>query len=452
MKDRISQLIEAKRDYYTRLNDKIWETPELGYRESASAKALEDALRENGFTVESPVAGIPTAFKAVYGTGKPVVGFLAEYDALSGLSQAKGCPTPSPIEAGAPGHGCGHNALGTVCVAAAVAMKEYMAETGTPGTVIVFGCPAEEQGCGKAFMARAGVFDVLDVALAPHPMDNNSFFTASLANIQASFSFKGVAAHAAAAPHRGRSALDAADLMIVGVQFLREHIVQEARIHHAYLDVGGTAPNVVQASSKLLFYIRAPKADQVRDIFARMQKVAQGAALMTETSVDVAIESAMVDFVPNDVVTNIVADAWAQYGSCPYSKEAYDIAARMAPSVDNNTDHVIDDSVPVYDPKAPGSPGSTDVGDVSYTVPTAMVTYSGVCVGTPNHSWQFVAQSATPIMHDGNIHCAKVLALAGMNLLGNPDAIAAAKEELKAKTGCRYDCLIPDEVQPDLGE
>ena len=450
MKNRINEILESKRKYFTDIADYIWANPELACREFKSAKALKDAMVECGFEVTENLAGIETAFKGQFGSGHPVIGFLGEFDALAGLSQESLNPEKCPIVPGAPGHGCGHNAIGTGCLAAAVAMKELMEEYKLPGTVIVYGCPAEEQGCGKSFMTREGVFSELDVALAPHPSDSNNIMGVSmLANIQAEFTFYGQAAHAAANPDKGRSALDAADLMIVGVQFLREHIVQEARIHHAYIDAGGTSPNVVQAQAKLLFYIRAPKGYQVKEIFARVQDVAKGAAIMTGTTWKCEIKSGMTDLLNNDVLGNVSAEAWAEIGETQFSEKAYEVAKLLAPAVGNpEAKDVLDKSVPKYVRIPVAMPGSTDVGDVSYVVPTVMYMYAAETKGTPGHSWQLVAQSGTELMHDGMMHNAKVMALVGMKLMQNPELVKQAKEEFDSY-GVEYDCLIPADVQPE---
>lgn len=451
MRDRIHEIIESKRKYFTDLADYIWENPELGYKEYKSAKALMDALEENGFELTKDLAGIPTAFKGTFGSGKPVIGFLGEFDALADLSQKSCVAEKQPVTPGAPGHGCGHNAIGTGCLAAAAAMKELMKESGLSGTIVVYGCPAEEQGCGKSFMAREGVFNELDIAIAPHPSDKNAILGVSmLANIQAEFSFHGQAAHAAANPDQGRSALDAADLMIMGVQFLREHIIQEARIHHAYLDAGGTSPNVVQANAKLLFYIRAPKAEQVREIYARVQEVARGAAIMTGTTMDFCVKSAMVDLNNNDVLGRLAEEAWKEVGETKFSEKAYEVAKMIAPAVGNpDAVDVLDQSVPCYNRIPTAMPGSSDVGDVSYVVPTAMLMYAAESKGTPGHSWQLVAQSGTELMHDGMLHNAEVMALMGMKLLENPELVKKAWDEFNA-SGVKYECLIPDEVKPEI--
>ena len=452
MKDRICQIVEQNRDLYCKVSREIWGTPELTYKEFRSSAILVDLLRDNGFRVETGICGMPTAFKASFGSGNPVIGFLAEFDALAGLSQESGKAEVCPIVPGGPGHGCGHNTIGTSCAGAAITLKQMLEETNRSGTVIVFGCPAEEQGSGKAFMARAHIFDGTDVAISPHPMAFNSIMGfSSLANVQVEFHFTGKAAHASSQPHMGRSALDAADLMIVGVQFLREHITSEARLHHAYLDVGGTSPNVVQASAKLLFYIRAPKAEQVREIYDRVKDVARGAAIMTGTSVEVELKSGMCDFIPNDTLGRVAAECWQEIGSCAYSPAAMEIAARIAPTLGlNPQDALIDTSVPNYMPVPKPMSSSTDIGDVSYTVPTIAVLFAGVVKNTPGHSWQYVAQSSTPLMHDGMIHATKVMAYTAMKVCENPLIAEQAKAELMEKTSCKYISLIPDEIQPDL--
>ena len=450
MKNRICELVESKRTLYADLCDQIWADPERNFQEIRAAKRLTDTLADNGFTVELGVANMPSAFRATFGSGKPVIGLLAEYDALAGLSQEACCPEKKPIVPGGDGHGCGHNAMGPCCVAAAIAMKEIMEQDNLPGTVIVYGCPAEETGGGKCFMARDGIFDGVDFAISPHPFPDNGFIGRCLANMQVEYTFSGQASHASAEPHHGRSALDAAELMVMGVQFLREHIIQEARVHHAYLDAGGTSPNVVQASAKLLFYIRAPRGEQVKEIFERINKVAHGAAMMTETNVEIRHKSGLADMIPNNILSKALTDAWAEIGPCEYSEAAKALAVKMGPAVGNNSDDLLDSSVPDFDPSAPIIMGSTDVGDVSYVVPSACLNFAGVVKGTPGHSWQWVAQSGSPIMHDGLIHAAKVITMAGINLLNHPEMAAQAREELLSRTGGKVVSMLPPNATPDF--
>lgn len=450
MKKRICRSIEEKRDLFAGLNDQIWANPERNFKEVQAAKLLTDTLAEHGFSIELGLGDMPSAFRATYGSGKPVVGFLAEYDALAGLSQESCCAEKRAIIPGGDGHGCGHNSMGPCCAAAAIAMKEVMEQDGIPGTVIVFGCPAEETGGGKCFMARDGYFDGVDFAISPHPFPSNFFMGPTLATVQVEYAFTGRASHASAMPDQGRSALDAAELMVMGVQFLREHIIQEARIHHAYLDVGGTSPNVVQANAKLFFYIRAPRGEQVLDIFQRVNKVAQGAAMMTETEVEIRHKAGLADFIPNHTVGRVISDSWAEIGPCEFSAQAKELAERMAPTVGYTGDEPLDTSVPVYDPNAPLMAGSTDVGDVSYRVPSACVNFAGVVKDTPGHSWQWVSQAGSPIMHDGLLHAAKVIALAGMKLLTDHAIGEQAKDELLNKTGGKTVSMLPPNATPDF--
>lgn len=451
MKQRIIDIIDGKSEYFNAIADYIWDNPELGFAEHKSAKALTDALEENGFKTEKGLAGMPTAFKGVFGSGHPVIGFLGEYDALSSMSQKDGVTKEEPLTAGAPGHGCGHNAIGVSCVAAAVAMKTVMEENKLPGTIIVYGCPAEEGGAGKAFMAREGVFSEMDAAMAPHPAENNYIMGISaLANVHVKYSFKGKAAHAGAIPHLGRSALDACSLMIVGVQFLREHIIPEARIHHAYLNAGGTAPNVVQADASLLFYIRAPKSSEVKEIFERVNDIAKGAALMTGTSLETELQSGVNNLLVNKVIGSTLQEAWAEIGPQNFSEEALSVAKKFAPVIPNcDLDKPLDESIPVFEKKDTSMSGSTDVGDASYIAPTVMFMHAALCKCTPGHTWQLVAQSRSPIMHEGMIHAAKVMALTGIKLIKDPELVKAAWKEHK-ESGAKYESLIPDDIKPNI--
>lgn len=446
---RISELVEAKKQEFIRISDDIWARPEMAYQEFYAVEELIKCLEENGFQIEKNLAGIETAFKATYGTGKPVIGLLAEYDALAGLSQVGCCAEKKPIEEGGNGHGCGHNLLGCGTLAAAVALKDYMEENKVSGTVVFFGCPAEEGGCGKSFMTRDGVFDGLDVALSYHPGPENGIQGGSaLANIQAEFSFEGTSAHAAAMPHMGRSALDAAELMNVGVQFLREHVIQEARIHYAFLDVGGTSPNVVQNSARLLYYIRAPKASQCKEMYEWIQDIAKGAALMTHTKAESRVRYAMMDLVANDVLGKTMEECWKKIGPCQYSPEAEEIARAMAKTVNlKEGEDPISRGLPTYTRIDVAMPGSTDVGDVSYVVPTVMFSTTTAVKGTPGHSWQMVSQGNSALAHDGMLYAGKVMARTALEIFQNPELVEKAKAELKEHVGDQKPCLIPPEAK-----
>ena len=469
-KDKISQLIDAKKDIFTTVSDQVWENPELGFLEFKSAGFLMDVLKDQGFEIETGLGEIETAFKGTWGKGKPVIGFLGEFDALPSLSQKAGCNVKTPLEKGGAGHGCGHNALGAGSLASAVALKDYLQENNMEGTVVYFGCPGEEAGCGKAFMAREGAFDCIDVALTWHPGSANGVMgVSSLANICVLFHFKGVTSHAAASPHLGRSALDAAELMSVGVNYLREHIIDAARIHYAYHDVGGGAPNVVQDSATVFYYIRAPKTEQVNEIFPRVAKVAKGAAMMTETELTIEIKNGLCDYIPNDVLSTVMGECNLEMGGISFSEEAKAIAAQMRTTFTEadikgaqatlimacNAQEAKEIAGEVLVEKAFGYtksdfvlPGSTDVGDVSYVVPTAQMNTSCVALGTPSHSWQYTAQTGGAISHEGLLYAGKVMAYTALKLIENPELIEKAKAEHKATTGGVYNCPIPKEVKP----
>lgn len=473
-KTKIINLVEQKKQLFINVSDEIWANPELGFKEHMSASILISALEKEGFQTEQGLAGIPTAFKAVWGNGYPTIGFLGEYDALASMSQKAGISEKCPVENDAPGHGCGHNALGAGSLAAAVALKDFLAEQNLPGTVIYFGCPAEEAGCGKTFMAREGVFDCLDAALTWHPNTCNAIWsTSSLSEVDVLFKFKGQTAHAAACPHLGRSALDAAELMNVGVNYLREHIIDQARIHYAYLNVGGTAPNVVQDSATLYYYIRASKKKQVDEIFPRVIKIAEGAAMMTETTVSVEIESGISNFIPNRTISKIMGECNVEIGGISFSEEAQKFAEEIYETISNADKTSIHENLSMlvgnenaekysevkllgnafnYNESSYCMPGSTDVGDVSYIVPTAQMVATTAVQGTPAHSWQLTSQSGSVIAHEGLIYAGKVMAYTAAKLILNPELLEKAKEEHKKSVDGAYECPIPANVKPVLNK
>ena len=306
-RDEIVNSIENKREAYIQAACEIWDNPELCFHEDRAAAILVKLLEGAGFAVKKGVAGMCTAFVAEYGSGSPVIGIMGEYDALPGLSQESGCTERKPIVEGGPGHGCGHNLLGTAGVAAVVAMKEYMEAHGVKGTIRYYGCPAEEGGGGKAYMAREGVFDDLDAAFSWHPSRWLAPWMLKLnASLGCTFTFTGKASHAASAPQMGRSALDACELMNVGANYLREHISSEAKLHYAYLDAGGTAPNIVQAHAKLKYQFRAPTVEEAIDIRSRVEDIARGAALMTGTQVEIQYNEGYSNYVPNTALTKVM--------------------------------------------------------------------------------------------------------------------------------------------------
>lgn len=469
----IDHFIEEKRNSLIDLSDRIWEFAETRFEEYQSAEALANFLEAEGFTVERGVGGIETAFIASYGSGKPVVALLGEFDALSGLSQKEGIANYEPLQEGGNGHGCGHNLLGTAPLAAALAVKNMMAENNLEGTIRYYGCPGEEGGSGKTFMVREGLFDDVDSALTWHPSSYSGVFSySSLANYQVYFQFKGTASHAANSPHLGRSALDAVELMNVGVNYLREHIIDEARIHYAITNTGGFSPNVVQSDAEVLYLIRAPQLHEVKEIYERVVNIAKGAALMTETSVFIKFDKACSNYIPNHTLGQVMQEKLDSYGLPSYTDEEMDYAKAMSEKITANDklsvcneiskisgekpsrilaklgDKPFFDEVASYKPLGHTLMGSTDVGDVSWVVPTAQ--FWGTCfvAGTPLHSWQLVSQGKTALAHKGMLQAAKVLADSALVLFANPELVEKAKQELKEERGGNYESPIPKEVKP----
>ena len=468
------QYLDSQQDFLFHTSDSIWDNPETDYHEEKSSAILKNALTEAGFTVQSGLAGIPTAFSGSYGSGKPVIGFLGEFDALSGLSQEAGITEKKPIAEGGNGHGCGHNLLGTGSLAAAIAVKKYLEASGKPGTVIFFGCPAEEGGSGKAFMAKAGVSDGGDIALSWHPNNLNSVWSFStLANVRVHYSFKGVSAHAGTSPHLGRSALDALELMNMGVQFLREHIIPEARIHYAITNTGGTAPNVVQAEAESVYLIRAPKNSQVQEIYERVNQIAKGAAMMCGVEVTIELEKACSNVLVNRCLEKVLYENMKAVELPEYSEEEYSFAKALQDTMPQRTlladrferlmgekgrqigaeydKKSINRFIIPYHPSEKPVSGSSDVGDVSWVCPTSQIVAVTCAGGTPEHTWQMVAQGKSSIAHKGLLYAGKVLAGAAIDLLEQPELIQEATEEFKRKTGPEgYQPLLPPEAQPKI--
>lgn len=476
-KQRALDTVDAVSEVLCGLSDAIWNTPETAFTETHSAQLQCETLEELGFEVRRDLADIPTAFSGRWGSGRPVIGFLGEFDALPNLSQRAGCSIKEPVEEGGNGHGCGHNLLGTGSIGAAYALKEYLRENEKQGTVVYFGCPGEEGGSGKAFMARDGVFDELDCAISWHPMDYTAVWNiSSLANYQINYHFTGISSHAAAAPHLGRSALDAVELMNVGVQFLREHIIPEARVHYAITNSGGSAPNVVQADADVLYLIRAPKTPQVQEIYERLNDIARGAALMTGTKVDVQFIKACSNIVVNDTMNAVMYDNLREV---PYPAPAEEEKV-LGTAILNTLLDVVPDPVnaamallppkeravcrskvtgPYCDlvlpllPSEKVMPGSSDVGDVSWVCPTVQMLAAAEVAGTPPHSWQTVAQGKSSYAHKMMLYAAKCMAGTGIDLLERPEAIEAAKAELAERIEHKgYQSPIPLDVRPGGGK
>lgn len=459
----VRQAIAEKVDIVLDANRKIWEYAELSHSEFQSAALLVGILKGEGFEVTEGLVGVPTAFIAKFGSGHPVMGFLGEFDALPILSQQAGCPTQKPIQTGAPGHGCGHSALGTGSLAAALAVKKYLQETGESGTVIYFGCAAEENIGVKPLFADAGLFDDVDGVFAWHPAPYNGVSgkpCISVSNIV--YEFSGTTAHAGGAPHLGRSALDACELMNVGVNYLREHVVSDARMHYAYLDCGGTAPNVVQDHAKLLYCVRAPKWSQVKEILERVTNCAKGAALMTGTTMTCKLRMGYSDTFQNSVMAEILEEALLEVGAPKWDDADYALAREFVGSYNPvQRDNMLQDirqnypadeyetklqqplptAIMRYDKNAPGMDTvSTDVGDVGYVTPTASLSMATQTIGCPGHSWFVTGMCNSSIGEKGIIAAGETLALACLKAMHRPDALKAAREELIATTGGVYDC------------
>jgi len=457
--------VDEQKERLIELSDRVWGMPEVCYTEVRSMAEHKAELLHQGFRVVEGIADIPTSVIGEAGEGGPVIAFLGEYDALPGLSQEAGVSEHRPVEAGGHGHGCGHNLLGSGAMLAAIALKNYLAEKGIPGRVRYYGCPAEEGGAAKTFMVRAGAFDDVDIAISWHPYSFWEVAPAlSLANTRADFTFKGRAAHAAAAPHLGRSALDALELMSVGVNYMREHMPSDARVHSAILDTGGIAPNVVQAYARVRYSIRAMELQDMNDLVHRVHKIAQGAAMMTETTVEMKIVSAVSNTLDNKPLENALFSAMDELGVPDFDDQDRAFAGEIRKTFSEK------DIASVY--KAIGMPvtdeplanfltpqntnrkpfiGSTDIGDVSWVVPTVQVHAPTVAIGTPFHTWQIVAQGKSPAAHKAMVHAAKAMAATGLNAIIDPLLLKEAKEALSGHTSrTPYICPLAEDVKPPL--
>lgn len=463
--EEIWRLVDAKQQPFTQLSDRVWGMPELCYGEFRSCAEHTAMLEQEGFRVTKDVAGIPTAVMGEAGEGGPVIAILGEYDALPGLSQEAGVAEPKPLPGPGYGHGCGHNLLGAGSMLAAAAVKDYLAQHNLPGRVRYYGCPAEEGGAAKGFMARAGAFQDVDIAISWHPSAFSGVNEAvSLANTRIDFSFTGRASHAAAAPHLGRSALDAVELMNVGVNYMREHMPSDARIHYAMLDAGGIAPNVVQAFAKVRYLIRARNLPELTRLIERVKKVAQGAALMTETKVEMQVVSAVSNLLGNRALERAMQDNLDRLGPPPFDAEDRAFAAKIQATLSEEdiessfrragmpkTDAPLCDAVVPLDAKTAPMVGSTDVGDVSWVVPTVQARGATYAIGTPGHSWQLTAQGKMPAAHKGMVHVAKVMAGTALDALRNPALVEAAKADHQAQVGrTPYVCPLPEDLQPPV--
>lgn len=432
-------------DAYKKIAMQIWNYAEMGYKEVKSSALHQKTLQDNGFTVEAGVAGIPTAFVATYGSGQPVIGILAEYDALPGLAQ-EAVPEKKPIEGQAAGHACGHHLFGTASVAAGIEIKKLIEAKKLSGTIKVYGCPAEEGGSGKVYMVRAGLFNDVDVVIHWHPgADNSVTMTSALANKSAKFRFHGLSAHAAASPDKGRSALDGVEALDYMVNMMREHVPQETRIHYVITN-GGKAPNVVPDFSEVYYYVRHPKRDEVVSIFDRLVKAAEGAAMGTGTTMEYEVIGGTHDLLLNRTLGEAMQKNLEKVGGVSYTPEEVEFAKKIQATFGYQVPAIETAGTvkPIKEENNAGG-GSTDVGDVSYAVPTVGMSAATWVPGTPAHSWQAVACGGTDIGAKGLMVAAKTMTLTAIDLFTNPALIAAAKAEfLKARGDYQYKALLGD--------
>lgn len=447
----------------------IWDHPQVALEEEFAARLLAEKLEADGFSIEWGAGGMPTAFVAEWGEGRPIIGFLGEYDALPGLSQELSTQK-APIESGGPGHGCGHNLFGTACMGSVMALKSAMARHNIGGAIRFYGCPAEETLVGKTFMARDGVFDDLDAAISWHPSDSNITWNgSSLAMNSFKVNFYGVAAHAGGSPWLGRSALDGVMLMDAGVNYMREHVPPESRIH-SVVTSGGQAPNVVPAFAQVWYFARAPQRRQVEEMYQWMQNIAKGAALMSGTRCEIDFITGCYDVLPNAVMSDLLYEKMTEIDDMQFTEQERAFAKELQASfpqgsVQRGFDwaqesssaelHSAEMDDPLWERVLPHSPtpplmgGSTEVADVSWITPTGQITTTCWPLGTPGHSWQTVVSSGSSIGAKGMIFAAKAMALAGFDLLTKPTLLADAKAEFdKARDGREYVSPLPPEAAP----
>ncbi|MCR5402643.1 MAG: amidohydrolase [Butyrivibrio sp.] len=463
-------VIEEKKDMIFDVSDKIWDFAELSLAEYRSCDLYCDVLEKEGFEVEKGICTIPTAFSGSYGSGRPVIGILAEYDALSGLSQQAGALKKKDREdedASPNGHGCGHNLLGAGALGAAIGIKRFLEGRNGQGTVILYGCPGEEGCASKAFMARDGEWKKLDAALTWHPSDCNEVVTGSSNScIQVSYTFKGIASHASGAPEKGRSALDAVELMNIGVQFLREHMSDRARVHYAITDTGGVSPNVVQPRAQVLYMVRSNHVSEAVELQKRVDKIAEGAALMTETEYERQFVDGLSDTVTNRALEDVMYRNFEEIGAPSYTGEELEYVGKLSETYEGNdrapgigsafdseyaqealnlrsrTQAMNDFLLPHFGGDA-FEPGSTDVGDVSWLCPTAQIHVASWPNGCPGHSWQNVALGKTSIAHKSVLCAAKVICASAIDLFEDEELIKKAEKEFELRTKSGYCCPIP---------
>lgn len=443
MDEQLKNIMIKDQKQFEKISDLIWEYAEVKYEEYQSAQLLEDFLDCQGFYVEKGIGDIPTAFCAKFGTGKPVIAFLGEYDALPGLSQMADIVEAKPCSGGEAGHGCGHNLLGAGALEAACALKTYIIKKKLSGTIVFYGCPAEESGAGKAFMLRAGCFSGVDFAFTWHPYWMSGVWNQSLANVKVAFHFTGKSAHASADPQNGRSALDACELMNVGVNYLREHVPPDVRMHYAYLNAGGIAPNIVPAHAELLYALRAQKTTDLEQLLSRVTDIANGAALMTETKMDVKIISAYRELLSIPEMEQLLLSCMRECFPISYTQSELDYAKRFQ-SIGTHTDHSECISRGISKDNGQMSMGSTDVGDVSWKIPTGNIYVTTMAAGTAMHHWAATAQGKSTVAHKGMHAAAQILAEAGRRILEEDDTRQKIRNSFLEAVGNQpYYSLIP---------
>jgi aminobenzoyl-glutamate utilization protein B len=467
LKDKAWKWIDDHRDEFIEVSDRVWEYAELGLVEFKSAELHAETLEGHGFNVERGVAGMPSAFVASWGEGKPVIGFMGEYDALPGISN-KAVPYREWLVEDGPGHGCGHNVHGTSGFMAAVATRYVLDEEGLPGAVRCFGSPAEENYDGKAYMVRAGSFDGVDACLSHHPSSMNvAGLSSSNAVNSVKYEFYGKTAHAAGSPEQGRSALDAVELMNIGVNYLREHVIQDARVHYV-IEQGGGQPNVVPDYARSWYYIRAPERDQVDAIYGRINKIAEGAAMMTETEFKIDLIAAIYNKIPSRTLSELVTANMRLVGHPGWTAEELGFASEIAETLEkqNKVISLRKNKVPnwekyvdvnlmtdILDAWNDGeiSHGSTDVSDVSWQCPTMEFSTACNVLGAPGHDWRFTAVSGMSIGHKSLVFAAKTMAASALDLYTKPELLEKANDEhTKRLAGRKYTSPIPPEVEPPL--
>lgn len=449
-KESLLKQMDARAAHYGDVSRKIWEFAEVGYQEHKSAELLKSELRQSGFSVQDNAAAIPTAFTASWGQGKPVIAILGEYDALPALSQ-DAISERKPLADGAPGHGCGHNLLGTASLFAAVSIKDWMAEKKIQGTIRFYGTPAEEGGGGKLYMVRAGLFQDVDAVLSWHPGDSNmASKQSSLAVTSAKFRFYGRPAHAAAAPDMGRSALDGLMVMANAVEFLREHVPDSTRIHYIVTS-GGAAPNVVPEYAELFLVARSPSMPVLDGIWNRILKCAQAGALATETRMEMELIDTDYNVLPNDALTSLVDRNLHMVGGVTYTREEQAFAERLRKTLPSDPGRPLGSQEQIMTPLDGYFPASSDVGDVSWVVPTAALDTATWVPGIPAHSWQSTACSGMSIGRKGMVVAAKTLTLTAVDLFTDPAELKAARASFdQRRAGHEYQSRLPADHKPPL--